>query len=275
MGSDPEVQAPESNISASPPVANTAKPIDLNSAWDPSRSSTRALNAATLFGAMAGMLMGSIDVVACCCLLQFFDQLPLGALIGGTIGALLGGAIGYAERKIRGAFIRPDIATIICTVFGLLPSLLLLAGFGIVINRFSGLLFLGALSAGPMIGLLIGGALDRAYEESLAKSWRAAGTSGLIAVVGCFGIVYALLWITGSPDPEEIGKKAKAMIRWEWKKDVVLRDATINEITLIKKSHNIYAGSMIATIDGESKRFTVGVVLDGKQMNLVLNPIDP
>ena len=54
----------------------------------------------------------------------------------------------------------------ICVVYGLLPGLLIfLGGIGALRGKF----LLGAAFACPMVGLLIGGLLDRVYEGILRR----------------------------------------------------------------------------------------------------------
>src|SRR5262245_46022039 len=89
-------------------------------------------------GAFVGLPMGAVTGAACCWLTGLFDFLWHGVLIGTLAGPFAGALIGLKERKARGDLVRPDIATLICVVFSLLPAMLIgLQGMSAVRGKFS------------------------------------------------------------------------------------------------------------------------------------------
>lgn len=196
----------------------------------------RTIAAGTVFGAFVGLPMGAALGAACCWLVGQFDFLSNGVLIGIFIGPMAGSFIGFTERKLRGDLVRPDTATFIGIVFGLFPALLVgLGGLSGVTGRFSGYLLLGAFFAGPMCGLLIGGILDRAFEESLKRAWGTAVTYAVLGIAVCIGLVCLIDAAAYGPDPKEVSRQAKKIITWQWSMDPELRDAAVQNVTLERK----------------------------------------
>jgi hypothetical protein len=139
----------------------------------PPQQALQTMPSGMLFGGFVGLLMGSLVAAACCWISGLMDFVRGWVLAGALVGSMSGFFIGIHERKRHGDLPKTNLATIICMVFGLLPALLIaLGGIGLVRGKFSGLLCLGAVSAGPMAGLLIGGLLDRIYEGFLQRRWK-------------------------------------------------------------------------------------------------------
>lgn len=272
---DPKIQPLPNPV----PRAGTSGGADdqprADDALQPGKPGPRILSPGMLFGGFVGLLMGALVGGACCWLALVTEFLWQGALIGAMIGSLGGAIIGVKERKARGDFGRPDIATIICVVYGLVPAILiLLLGIGLVRGSFSGYLFLGAISGGPMVGLLLGAILDRAYEASLQKSWGAALGFGVAGVTAYSGIAFVIVTAPAGPDTKVLAAEARSLILREWQKKPELRGATIQNVTLVHKGGKLYTGFVDATIGGQAERLSVEVIVEGGTLELTLKPMN-
>jgi hypothetical protein len=256
---DQQIQVPPNVDTRLQSLGGAAEPW-AESAGQPGKPKPRGLYPGLFFGALVGLLAGAVVGGAWCWLAGLIDSLWQGVLLGALIGPLGGALIGLKERRTRGALVRPDVATIICPVYGLVPVLLLaLRGLGVVQGKVSAYLFLGAVSAGPVLGLLLGALLDRAYEAFLRKSWSGALGFGGAAVAGCAALLYMLVVVTARPDPETVALQARDLILRQWKKDPELRSVKIQNITLIHKGGPMYAGFLDATIGGVAERLRLEV----------------
>jgi hypothetical protein len=208
----------------------------------PSLRQQRSLFAGVVFGALVGLPLGAVAGAACCLL-------------------------------IRGDLIRPDIATLIGIVYGLLPALLiLLGGMGIVRGKSSGYLLIGSVFVCPMIGLLIGGILDRAFEAALTKSRSAALLFGIMGVAACGGLVYGIDTAAYGPEPKEVVREARAIILTEWENKPELQKATIQKMTLVRTGRRTYTGFVEATIDGQLEQLAIEIVVEERTLSLRLTP---
>jgi hypothetical protein len=229
----------------------------------------RTLAAGTAFGAFVGLPMGAAVGAACCWLTGLFDFLWHGVLIGALAGPFAGALIGFTERKTRGDLVRPDVATIACVVFGLLPALLVgLQGLGFVTGGFSAYLLAGAVFAGPMGGLVVGGLLDRALEATLKKSWGAALALAGAGVAGCIAVVCLIDSLAYGPDPQEVGREARALIVSEWRKNPAWRDATIRHVTLVREGRRTYTGFADVTVAGQPGRLMLEALVEGRVLEV-------
>jgi hypothetical protein len=232
---------------------------------DSSRRGQRGgiLATAALFGAFVGLAMGAVVGAAVRWITGEFDLLWSGVLIGALTGPFIGGLIGFAERWLRGNLIRPDLAAIICIVFGLLPAVLVgLQGLGGVRGRLSGYLLVGAVFVGPMTGLVIGGIFDRAFEAFLKRSWTAM-LPFATGIAVCVGIVCLVDAAAYGPTPEEVATKAKASIALEWKSDPDARGAKIHGVNLVRKGRSAYTGFADVTVAGQRERRPLEAVVEG------------
>jgi hypothetical protein len=266
---------PSENFSSAPlPFAQTPD-LSFPDETPPPRPKTQKFPTGMLFGAFAGLLLGAVAAGACCWVVDENEFLWHGALVGAVIGPVGAAAIGVRERKARGDFVRPDIATITGVIYGLFPALLILfGGSGGIRGRFSGVLLLGAGCAGPMAGLLIGALLDRAYEASRGKLWRPALGFGLVSFAACIGILVLMARAAAGPDPDELAAAARSIILWEWRKDPDLQDAKIRKITLAHDHGKVYSGSFDAKIDGQVARFKLTVFVQGGDIEVRWLPMD-
>src|SRR5262245_52620191 len=171
------------------------------------------------------------------------------------MGAFGGAFIGALERQIRGDLVRPDVATLVCAIFGLVPALLVfLQGMGAVAGRLALCLSMGLVCMGPLIGLLVGAIFDRAFDARLRKSWGAALVFAVVRTAACLGLVWGFDALSYGPDPEEIPRRTRASIVTHWRKDPGMQDAKIDKLTLHRTGRTTYAGFVEATVAGFPER---------------------
>lgn len=235
----------------------------------------RSLLAGVGFGALVGLPLGAVASAECCLQMGLFDFLWHGVLIGSLTGSFGGALLGFTERKIRGDLVRPDIATFIGIVYGLLPALLTLLGsMGMVSGTLSGRLLIGSFFLCPMIGMLIGGILDRGFEAALTKSRSAALVFVISGLAACGGLLYGIDAAAYGPEPKDVIREARAIILTRWENQLELRNATIKKVTLVRKGRRMYTGFVDATIDGQSERMDLEVVVEDEILSLRLTPIN-
>ena len=229
----------------------------------------RTVATGTVFGAFVGMTMGAVTGASCCWLTGLFDYFWPGVLIGTLAGPFAGALIGLMEREARGDLVRPDIATLICVFFSLLPALLIaLQGVSAVRGKFSAYSLLGVVVAGPIAGLLIGGILDRAFEAALKKSWGVALAFAGAGVAICIGIVCLIEAVAYGPDPKEVSREAKALITLEWSKNPEARDAKIHNVTLVRRSRTKYTGFADVTFAGQPGRLILEALVEREMVEM-------
>lgn len=73
-------------------------------------------------------------------------------------------------------------------------------------------------------------------------------------------------------DIKTMAENVKPLILAEWHKQPELRGTTIQDITLVHKSGNMYTGIINATINGESDRLILEITHDGKNFIWQVNP---
>jgi hypothetical protein len=218
--------------------------------------------------------MGALAGEACCWLSGQDERLAGGALIGAGLGSIVGTVVAIAERMIRGTFVRPDIATVIGILIGLSPALITAVlmdnGYGLL----SGGLLVEALIGGPIVGLLIGGVFDRAWEARHGQAW----SSGLGAAIVGLTLGAGAAWFMASrplgPDPNELATTAKSHMLRKLKEHPEVHDARIEKLTLVRQIGTRYTGFADATINGQPQRFSLTVIMAGRTIGLTWEPTD-
>jgi hypothetical protein len=230
----------------------------------------RSLVTVTIFGAFVGLLMGAAVGAACCWLTGLYDFLRPAVVIGSLAGPFLGAVTGvFLERRVPNGLPRPDLATVICLVFSVLPALLvLLQGIGFLGGGATPLRLAGAVCAGPMAAWMIGALLDRAFDAKQKKSWGEALGSAVVAVAACIAIVWLFDANAYGPDPDELAWQAKNMLEDNWRKHPVLRDATVLKVTLVRHGRWTYTGHAEVTRAGQTERVPLEARVDGKMLEV-------
>ncbi|MFO0966295.1 MAG: hypothetical protein U0793_12025 [Gemmataceae bacterium] len=269
---DDRIQAKPTSVKA---AANESLPLerasDAHADGNEVAASGERSSGNMLFGALVGLLAGPGVGAACCWLCGAVDYLWIGVIVGAAVGVFAGALIAMAERRIRGALARPDIATIICAIFGLAPALVLIPNALLSVHgRFSGFMFFGIIAAGPMSGLLVGAMLDRAHEAFLARTWWPALRYGGFGVAGCVGVLVAFLTIPWAPEPAEIERQARALLLSEWRARPGLKGVKIQKIALERKGARAYTGFVEAAVGGQMERFVLDVFYEGDGISLKL-----
>jgi hypothetical protein len=235
---------------------------------------SRRLPQAIVFGAIAGSMMGALVGEASFWLRGLDGNLAQGAWIGAILGSIGGVLIAIAERTIRGPFTRPDIATAIGIFYGLLPVLIGVIGIHSANASEPGGALIETLIGGPIVGLLIGALLDRAFEGICNKAWRKGIIVAVAGLSVSAAVAWGMVWKPLGPDPADLAQKTKNMIRRKWLENPELRHATIEKVTLIRETGMRYTGSFEATIDGQLERFRLTVIVSGQTIGATWEPSD-
>jgi hypothetical protein len=128
---------------------------------------------------------------------------------------------------------------------------------------------------GAGIGLLVGwyvtlGKTQAEYVNQnlphgyVKKSWVAPLGISVLAIAAYFGIVFAIVFATYSPDPQELAAEVKPLILEEWQKKPDLQGATIDNIKLEHQKGPVFTGYVEATMAGKSERLPLEVDYDGE-----------
>src|SRR5262249_5684113 len=162
------------------------------------------------------------------------------------------------ERSLRGVLVRPDVATCVAVVFGLVVAVGVFVVVGPVFGALSARAFVIALFIGPVVGLIVGGVLDRAFEAGGRRPWAGRVWFGGFGLAVCVGGV-ALILTKSDPPPETVAEKAREVIVVVWEVNPDMEGARIRKITLGPPTHRTYVGIIDATIDGRPVRFDLTV----------------
>jgi hypothetical protein len=224
------------------------------------KPSTAIVPPGLIFGAFVGFLMSVPTALACCWLLGLYESQAPAAFAGAMFGTVAGAFIGGMERKVRGDLVRPDIATIICFVFGLLPGLIIFVRA--IRGQFSVYGLVGVVFAVPMIAMLIGGLLDRAYEANRKRSLGATLVFALFGLAALAGLSFLLNKAMQGPDPDELALQVKAHLVREWRKRPDLETVKIRKVSLVHDQGMEYSGFIDASNRDLVEKFRIHVSVD-------------
>jgi hypothetical protein len=259
---DPRIQSLPSPPSTPASLANDAAP-----------RVGRTLRGAILFGLFVGLVMGPLVAALSCWLIGSITSLWQWVQVGAALGPVGGACIAFFERKVRGDLVKPDVATMICVCYGLIPAALIFLGAGEHVGRFSGFLLLGMMCAGPMLGLLIGAFLDRAFDSACQRLWGTAVTFTFLGLLACAGIGYLSAIVPTGPPADELARQVRSFILQEWRKHPQLDKASIQKLSLESKGGNDYEGFVEATIAGRPERFALTVQYKNGMIHWKLEPL--
>jgi len=127
---------------------------------------SRLTKDARRYGLFAGLALGIVSGLSCCWLLGSFHRVLPIASFGAVVGMAWGFAV--AAHRTRGLTDSrlPDIAPLIGATLGLVPSVLILGrGIQFLRGNLTLLLVLGISLTPAIVGMLIGGMMDRFYER--------------------------------------------------------------------------------------------------------------
>jgi hypothetical protein len=211
--------------------------------------------AGVAIGALAGVPLGALAVAVCCWLADYGDYAWEGAIYGAAGGVVLGAATGLLERAIRGDLVRPDVATCLGIVCGVVVAAVAVVQ---VVRTPAFYLFIGLVVAGPVGGLFLGGLLDRACEAGWQRRWGKALAVGGLGAAASVGGVY-LIGAYSDPQPDVVAGRVREIILAKWQEDPETKGARIRKVTLGRPTHRTYVGTLEATIDRNQERFDLEV----------------
>ena len=240
----------------------------------PGRPNSSLVNAG--FGALAGLPLGAAAGAACCWQMGLWDEFWQGVRFGMLAGPIAGALIGYLQGRLRAELVRPQVATFAGIGFGLLTAVLIGYMFfaGRITGRFSLLTLAGVTFTSPMIGLMIGGVLDRAFEEVLRKRWGVAAATGVVGLAISGGVIWLIDSSAYGPEPAEIGRLASAAILEDWSDNPELRGAEIQEVSIVRLGRRAYTGFIVLRVADEEVRFVVAASLQDEGVRLKCTPVN-
>jgi hypothetical protein len=114
-----------------------------------------------VFDAIVGAVFAAAMGAVCWWLVGGQDSLPIWLAAFTALGLILGIAIGIRQRALK-----RDVATPICIICAIPPALLIIAAsLGEVRGKVTLYVAGGIAIAFPMLGLIVGGLLDRLRES--------------------------------------------------------------------------------------------------------------
>ncbi|MBM4069277.1 MAG: hypothetical protein FJ271_10075 [Planctomycetes bacterium] len=224
------------------------------------RGRSKTLPAALIVGVLAGIPVGSVVGTGCCWLIEYLDHIWVGALLGAVGGALAGGLIAFAERQVRGELVRPDTATMVAVVLNLIPALLILL-FNLAWSGKMSYWLATMVFAGPLLGLLIGGMLDRSYEAFQRGALGGSFVFAFIGLAGCGGLLFAIDQAAYGPSPNQVARETRDLLASEWRDDKEMNRATLDQVTLTRKGRNTYEGFADVSFDVFRERLALEVTV--------------
>jgi hypothetical protein len=228
-----------------------------------------------VFGGAVGAVFGALLGGGAVRLAGELDYAWRGFLFGGLAGFPAGAAIAAVERWIRGRFSRPDVATHVGAVLGLLPAVLMLfAAAGAVRGVMTFFLALGLVFVGPMLGMLIGALFDRAVEASQRAAWFTSLKFFLAAILVCGGLAYAISRPPAGPDLKSLTNRVRAVIIHEIRADPGHEDTSVDGFSLNHDGDNRYSGTMEVSLKGRIDRFRVTVTVQDEFFEWKITPLE-
>lgn len=255
-------------------VNPSEQPVAESDTNSPTPLASRRPLTGVVFGAVVGMLSGAPVAAGYCWLLGVPEYRWQGAIWGAALGPVGGALIGWRGRQSTSDPPTTNIATLICTIYGLLPALVLIFAAGLAASLFSVLILVGLFFVAPMFGFLLGALFDRAYEEAHKRFQGKALAFASAGALICLGVTYACVTTMPGPHPEELAKKVQPLILREWRKHDELRGATIQSILLTTENGREFSGLVEATIGGQPERLRVQVSVYSNVVSWKLEPLD-
>jgi hypothetical protein len=126
-----------------------------------------------LAGVVAGAVLGAANGVVSHLILIGFQSVWVSCLLGTGLGIIGGIGVVFWRRIVWGPDVSVEVGTTIGLLYGIAPGVALLF-LSLFVHRVvvAGWGFVSLLMAGSMMGLVIGGVLDRLTEAIIARKKR-------------------------------------------------------------------------------------------------------
>jgi hypothetical protein len=108
----------------------------------------------------------------------------------------------------------------------------------------------------------------------IKKGWGLPLLIAIASLAVYFGVIGGVVLLTSDLSPDELAAEVKPLILKEWHKDPMLRDATIQNITLEHRDGNVYTGFVDAILGGRPERLSLQVTYDGETVEWEVKPLD-
>jgi hypothetical protein len=129
----------------------------------PADSRTLSTPPDVLIGVIVGIAIGGATSLVGCWYIRRLDLAVIAAIIGCAFGAAFGGVMGWRHLRKRRDPYDTNLGVTICTFLPLVPSMAL---FGFA-PAMPAKMLLACVFALPLVGMVIGAAVDRFYEAFL------------------------------------------------------------------------------------------------------------
>jgi hypothetical protein len=106
----------------------------------------------------------------------------------------------------------------------------------------------------------------------IKKGWTFPLAVGALSLSLYVGMIFGLATVSSRPTPEALAKEVTPMIVRELQKKPELQGIAIQDLTLVHKGGNTYAGFLDATLNGATERIPLEVTHDGKSILWQLKP---
>jgi hypothetical protein len=272
MSDDPQqpidVSRPETSTGASPPAIGPKSPM-------PAPTKPKSVVAVLLSSAVGGAIFGGLAGMACCWLAGKSDNLLSGGAWGSGFGAIAGAAFGGIERWRRNEIARSDRFSTIGFVIGFVPGcLLFLGGAGSVFGSMSIYVLIGLIFIGPMIGLVLGGLLDRSQEAWRYRTIREAVCCLCLAIGGVAALSWLMISNPFEPDIKTLTRQVRGIMVEKWREEFGEKAVSVDSIELKRVRDGTYAGIVDATIQKVREQFHVEATVTGDVISARWWPIE-
>jgi hypothetical protein len=106
----------------------------------------------------------------------------------------------------------------------------------------------------------------------LFEQWQKAKRPFLVQLAASVPLLLGVVIAPRNPSPEKVAADVKPLILQDWKKRPGLTNATIQTISLTHKGGGVYSGFIKATLNGQTERLLLKVVLDRETIRWEIKP---
>src|SRR5207237_596877 len=97
----------------------------------------------------------------------------------------------------------------------------------------------------------------------------------ITGVAICIGIVCLIDAVSYGPEPKEVARETRAIINLSWKGNPKAHDATIHNVSLVRKDRTTYTGFADVSFAGQRERLILQAVVEGGMLKKVSWTPDP